>query len=136
MNGSISWPLLTLVLPARAVLHAKLFYSSKRGVRCSSMSIESAAHTPPEVQMMSGFHFVSCFLQVLVNFAGSRVNSTRIFVLSDGQQTVDPPVEEVLPSIRQLGITVDTLAYRYYSITHHHTSSSTVCFHALLLHLN
>ena len=36
-----------------------------------------------------------------------------MMVLSDGEETKQPWVSEALPTIEQLGITVDTIAYRY-----------------------
>lgn len=51
-------------------------------------------------------------LQVLQAYKGEDTPSTRMFVLSDGQETVEPWVAAALPTIESLGITVDTIAYR------------------------
>ena len=44
--------------------------------------------------------------------AGDNVASTRMFVLSDGAETVKPDIADVLPDILDCGITIDTIAYR------------------------
>lgn len=41
------------------------------------------------------------------------MSSSRMFVLSDGQETTAPMVADVLPDILELGITIDTIAYRF-----------------------
>jgi len=49
--------------------------------------------------------------EVLQAYKGEDTPSTRMFVLSDGQETVEPLVAAALPTIESLGITVDTIAY-------------------------
>ena len=53
------------------------------------------------------------FSQLLQAYKGNDTASTRMMVLSDGEETKQPWVSEALPTIEQLGITVDTIAYRY-----------------------
>ena len=53
------------------------------------------------------------FSQLLQAYKGNDTASTRMMVLSDGEETKQPWVLEALPTIEQLGITVDTIAYRY-----------------------
>ncbi|XP_067931207.1 calcium-activated chloride channel regulator 1-like [Watersipora subatra] len=59
-----------------------------------------------------GSGMVGCKEELLA-YAGEDVASTRMFVLSDGQESSNssPNTAEALPEIIELGITVDTIAY-------------------------
>ena len=52
------------------------------------------------------------FAQLLQTYKGDETVSARMMVLSDGEETKQPWVSEALPTIEQLGITVDTIADR------------------------
>ena len=52
------------------------------------------------------------FAQLLQTYKSDDTVSARMMLLSDGKESKQPWVSEVLPTIEQVGITVDTIAYR------------------------
>lgn len=54
---------------------------------------------------------------MLSAYAGDNVASTRMFVLSDGQESAAPYVVDTFSTILALELMVDTIAYRLVDIS-------------------
>lgn len=50
---------------------------------------------------------------MLKDYAGEAINSTRIVLLTDGEENRPPNIKDVLPNITENGIVVDQIIYGF-----------------------